>query len=305
MAVIPSYAILDPDGNFIAGEKPDMKQDPASTTKVWTLVTLDQLAKDGKISRDFIQKHDRLVTLMMRDSNNEAANELASLAGKEMGGDKSSFVAEMNRLAASRGLNATHFVTVDGMNNPDHYSTARDMARMMHVFRTEHGEQLHYSSKITTADVIGTEGIDYFKTGTAVGNHGSSGKSSGVGIKDGYSFSVAGADGSAARKALVSAIARNIPTHAGWREEQQREGGFSGASEEEDRSRPRGSQPEPNVQENIQNDFATFLFMLISALMGGLSPREEPAQGQTVPASESLTAGRTPPMTDASKRPSL
>ena len=38
------------------------------------------------------------------------------------------FVAEMNRRAASLGMNNTHFVTPSGLDAEEHYSTAYDMA---------------------------------------------------------------------------------------------------------------------------------------------------------------------------------
>ena len=304
MAVTPSYAILDPDGTLIDGKNVDARQDPASTTKVWTLVTLSQLAKEGKISKDFIEKHNGLVTKMMRDSDNGAAQALATLAGKELANDgvarnNPTFAAEMNRVARDSGLSRTHFVTPDGMPAEGHYSTARDMARMMYVYRTKHPESLRYSEEITTAPVVGCEGIDNFKTGTAVGLYGSSGKSAGVGNKDGYSFSVAGADGSAARNAMALSIAKNIPTHANWREEQEREGGFMGASEASDRSRIPGSRSEPNLHQDIENDFGTFLAQLLSLLFECVfqtQPQREARQGETVPGGEFVSAGTTPPV---------
>ncbi len=297
MAVTPSYAILDPDGRLVGGKDVDAQQDPASTTKVWTLVTLSTLVKEGKLSSDFIEKHQKDITLMMRDSNNAASNRLATAAGLELAGDgdrtnNPTFAKEMNRIAQEHGLSNTRFVTPDGMPADGHVSTARDMARMMHVYRTEHAELLRFSEEITTAGgIIDCEGIDNFKTGTAVGLYGSSGKSSGVGNKDGYSFSVAGADGSVARKAMVLSIAQNIPTHANWRAEQEREGGFMGTFEDAALSRPKGNRPEPDLHASIENDFQSFfaqlLALLIECFKGSL-------QEASVEGGEFQSAGATP-----------
>ncbi len=212
MPNLRSYAIVDPKGRLIGGENVDTTQDSASTTKVWTLYTLAELSERGIISRNFITEHHSDITRMMRDSSNAATHRVVNAAAAQMGGPPSRVIQAMNELAGQQGLSRTHFVTPDGWPAHGHYSTARDMAQMMHLFQRDHPELLSYSARITTAPgIIGHNGVSAFKTGTATGYYGGSGRSAGVGAKNGYSFSLAGIDGVEQRRTLVESIARAIP----------------------------------------------------------------------------------------------
>lgn len=309
----PSYAVLSQSGELIAGSDEHSRQDPASTTKVMTLMTLSQLAKEGKISADFIAQHHGDVKTMMRDSSNPASHRLAEAAGAELGGGKSAFMAEMNRVAQDAGLSNSRFVTPDGMPAEGHYSTAYDMARMMHVFQAQHPEQVHFSSEITTgAGLIGNDGVDAFKTGTAHGLYGSDGKSSGVGIKDGATFAIAGAESAAARKAMVSAIAKNITPDSSWQMAQDPMAGedFLGAHAAARSGDGRrgggnagGGAPQNNLASLINGDFESFLGVLLMALLAG-RPSE---LGQPMPmtAGDAVSPAATPAVASADRTPNL
>ena len=65
-----------------------------------------------------------LIYGMMVYSANDAANAIAEY----ISGDIPSFVKKMNEKAAALGATDTHFVTPHGFHDPDHYSTAYDMA---------------------------------------------------------------------------------------------------------------------------------------------------------------------------------
>ena len=64
---------------------------------------------------------------MMVPSGNDAAVMLASYVGN---GDLDAFVQMMNDKAAELGCENTHFANPDGLHDPDHYTTARDMAKI-------------------------------------------------------------------------------------------------------------------------------------------------------------------------------
>ena len=65
-----------------------------------------------------------LIRGMIVQSGNDACVVLAEgLAGSE-----AAFVEEMNRKAKEIGLKNSHFANVDGLPNPDHWMTARDLA---------------------------------------------------------------------------------------------------------------------------------------------------------------------------------
>lgn len=61
---------------------------------------------------------------LLLHSGNDAALAVAGFCA----GDVDAFVAEMNKKAAQLGMNDTHFANPSGLDDPDHYSTAYDMA---------------------------------------------------------------------------------------------------------------------------------------------------------------------------------
>ena len=67
--------------------------------------------------------HDLLSGLMIR-SGNDAANAVAEICA----GSVENFVTEMNQLAKQLGMLSTRFTNPHGYHNPNHYSTARDLA---------------------------------------------------------------------------------------------------------------------------------------------------------------------------------
>lgn len=65
-----------------------------------------------------------LLYSMLVYSGNDAANAVASAVS---GGDIPAFCDQMNQIAASLGATRTHFVTPNGLDDPDHYTTAYDL----------------------------------------------------------------------------------------------------------------------------------------------------------------------------------
>ncbi|WP_334314208.1 D-alanyl-D-alanine carboxypeptidase family protein [Aneurinibacillus sp. Ricciae_BoGa-3] len=68
---------------------------------------------------------DLLYGLMLR-SGNDAAVAIA----QHVGGSMEGFVKLMNEKAEYIGMQSTHFMNPHGLDNPDHYSTAEDMAKL-------------------------------------------------------------------------------------------------------------------------------------------------------------------------------
>lgn len=117
----------------------DRKMAPASTTKLMTaLVALktyspETLLKFSASDFRFGYNHDfqvgeeltvkDLITAMLVESANEAAFNLAhNYPTGETG-----FVKAMNETAQKMGLTETHFTNPAGFDNPQHYSSARDL----------------------------------------------------------------------------------------------------------------------------------------------------------------------------------
>ncbi len=69
----------------------------------------------------------QLLNCLMIPSGNDAALILADYVG---GGDISKFVDMMNDKAKELGCTGTHFVNPHGLNDPNHYTTVSDMAKI-------------------------------------------------------------------------------------------------------------------------------------------------------------------------------
>jgi D-alanyl-D-alanine carboxypeptidase (penicillin-binding protein 5/6) len=94
-------------------------------------VTVSQKAWRAEGSRMFIEPRkpvsvDELLRGMIVQSGNDASIALAELTA----GSEPAFVEKMNSEAARLGLKGTHFVNVTGLSDPQHYSTAADMAAL-------------------------------------------------------------------------------------------------------------------------------------------------------------------------------
>ena len=130
-------------GRVIWGKNDNKRVAMASTTKIMTCiivlenanlneeVTVSSRAAGTGGSRlelkkgDKITIHDLLYGLMLR-SGNDAAVALA----EHVGGDKEGFAKLMNNKAKELGLKDTHFVTPHGLDNPEHYTTAYELAQI-------------------------------------------------------------------------------------------------------------------------------------------------------------------------------
>ncbi len=144
-----SYLLIDFHSNVILASKdPDMKVEPASITKLMTAYVLYQELEKGNItpedrvlisekawrmkgSRMFVEARkkvpfSRLLQGLIIQSGNDAAVALAEHAY----GTEASFVSKMNAEAANLGLEGTHFANVTGWPAEDHYTTARDIAKL-------------------------------------------------------------------------------------------------------------------------------------------------------------------------------
>ena len=60
----------------------------------------------------------------------KSANEVANGLAEYVSGSISGFADLMNEKAAALGCTNTHFVNPNGLNNADHYTTCRDMAKI-------------------------------------------------------------------------------------------------------------------------------------------------------------------------------
>ncbi len=131
-------------GETLLEKAADEPAEPASTTKIMTLLTalslcnpeetvvIPDAAKDVPADSTLVPVYPG-ETMTMRDllyamiirSGNDAANSVAVLCS----GSTEAFAEQMNRTAAELGMENSHFVNPHGYTAEGHYTTARDLVK--------------------------------------------------------------------------------------------------------------------------------------------------------------------------------
>lgn len=169
-------------GRILYGVDADSRREPASLTKMMTLLIAVEAVEAGDVSLDdMVTASANCKSGMSDDSSTSdihygetmslrdlmyctalaSANEACNIIAEYLSGTIDAFVQRMNGRAAELGCSGTHFVNTHGMPDPDHYTTARDMfiiARegMSHeLFATLVG-----TSEYTTAPTNTSDGRD-------------------------------------------------------------------------------------------------------------------------------------------------
>ncbi len=161
-----AWLLLDETtGQVLASHEPDMKIEPASLTKIMTAylafdalrekrLTLDQRPAVSQAaykaigSRMFVEPAkpatvEELLNGVIVQSGNDASIVLAeALAGTE-----ESFAEQMNRAAQRMGMRNTSFRNSTGLPDPQHYTTARDLATLAQRLIDDFPEQYALYSK--------------------------------------------------------------------------------------------------------------------------------------------------------------
>lgn len=128
---------------------------PASTTKLMTTYVALSAVRDGRLTMDTPLtmsaraarmppskmgfKPGTLVTLdnALKMLMVKSPNDVAWMIAESIDGSVEKFAAEMNVTAAKLGMHESHFVNPNGLHNPDHYSSARDLAVLARaIYRT-------------------------------------------------------------------------------------------------------------------------------------------------------------------------
>jgi len=171
------YLLLDMTSNQVLAERDaDTPTDPASLTKLMTAYIVFQALREKKLTLDgtlavsqrawdahkggasvmFIDttmrpKVDELLRGMIVQSGNDASVALA----EGVGGTVEQFVAMMNRQAQAWGLKNTAFKNVEGLTEPGHKTSARDLSVVAaHIIRDFPEYYPYYSVKDFTYNKI-------------------------------------------------------------------------------------------------------------------------------------------------------
>lgn len=172
---VKSYALLDINSDrFIAEQDADMRVEPASLTKVMTAyltfkalqnnhlkpdqqVPVSTYAWKAEGSRMFIEPNrpvtvEELLHGVIVQSGNDASIALA----EAIAGSEEVFTQLMNQEAKRLGMHNTNFKNSTGLPDPDHYTTARDLAVLASALIRDFPEQYRrlYSVKEYTYNNI-------------------------------------------------------------------------------------------------------------------------------------------------------
>ena len=203
----------------------DARRFPASTTKIMTYIITAEHISDFK--NTYVTVKDKVLSAldgtgsstaglvageklsiyqllcsMMIPSGNDAALILADYVG---GGDTSRFVEMMNQKAQELGCTGTHFSNPHGLNDPNHYTTVRDMGKIAKYAMTL--PEFNNITNMTGSDCLGEDrylittnymidaarGGDYYYEYASGIKTGSTGNDSGYCLvstasKDGYTY---------------------------------------------------------------------------------------------------------------------
>lgn len=138
----PSYVLMDAEtGRVLASRNMHERRAPASTTKTMTaLLAVEQ----GELNSQFtighnppqvgessiaLQKGEQLTLFeLIEAAMIRSANDSCVAIAEAVAGTEAEFVKKMNVRAQQLGAKNTHFVNPHGLNDPEHYSTAYDLA---------------------------------------------------------------------------------------------------------------------------------------------------------------------------------
>jgi len=144
-----SLLLMEADtGEILYERNPDEKLPIASVTKIMTMLLVMEAIDSGKITFDetvtaseraksmggstmFLETGEQLpVHDMLKGIAVASANDGAVAMAEHIAGSEAGFVEMMNLRAAELGMTNTHFVNTNGLDDENHYSTARDVALM-------------------------------------------------------------------------------------------------------------------------------------------------------------------------------
>lgn len=128
-------------GSVIWSKNPDQRLPMASTTKIMTaLVALENcdVSKTVQVAEEatgiegssiYLYPNEKLtMEELLYAMLLESANDAAAAIAIEIGGDIQTFSEMMNQKASKLGLENTHFTNPHGLDDEEHYTTARELA---------------------------------------------------------------------------------------------------------------------------------------------------------------------------------
>ena len=152
----PSALLMTPDGQVLFEKDAHTPREPASVTKVMTMLLVCEAIDSGRIrleepvtasayaasmggSQIWLEEGEVLtVGEMLKCVAVVSANDCAVALGEHLAGSEESFVAMMNARAKELGMENTHFVNACGLTAEGHLTSAYDIGLMSAKLMGEH-----------------------------------------------------------------------------------------------------------------------------------------------------------------------
>ena len=177
----PSAILIDAaTGAVLFEQNADEPREPASVTKVMTLLLVMEALDSGKIGWDdvitasaaaagkggsqiYLEEGEQMsLDEMLKSVVVSSANDCATALAEHVAGSEGAFVAAMNRRAAELGMRNTHFINCTGLDDDpaarEHLTTARDVAVMSRAL-LRHDEIRRYTTIWTDTVRNGSFGL--------------------------------------------------------------------------------------------------------------------------------------------------
>ncbi len=160
------YVLMDAtSGKILAEKNSTERMPPASLTKLMSMYIISSALKGGQVklddkvlistkawktegSRMFVKAGDEvpvkdLIQGIVVASGNDATVAMA----EHIAGTEEAFTGMMNQQAKLLGMENSHFMDSTGLPNPEHYSTARDLAILTQAYINNFPEDYSYYSE--------------------------------------------------------------------------------------------------------------------------------------------------------------
>ncbi len=152
-------------GQVIAEKNADQALEPASITKLMTAYVVFSEIRDGNLaleekvqisekawrtegSRMFVEVNTQVsVADLLKGVIIQSGNDATVALAEHVAGTEEGFASLMNHHAEQLGLTGTNFVNSTGLPDKDHYTTARDIARIARAMIAEFPEYYRWYSE--------------------------------------------------------------------------------------------------------------------------------------------------------------
>src|SRR5262252_9202869 len=153
-------------GTVLLDKGADERIPPASMSKIMTAYVVFDMLKQGKAkledelpvteqawrlqgSKMFVPIGGRIsIEDLLKGMIIQSGNDACLVLAEGLAGSEGTFIELMNQKAKEIGLKDSHFANVDGLPNPDHWMTARDLATLSIRTIKDFPEYYHYYGQI-------------------------------------------------------------------------------------------------------------------------------------------------------------